>query len=973
MNKIKCIGFLLLFTVTGFAQELHWRSYNVYNGFPDVSPNTYAQDSTFQLWIGSEQGLLKFDGQTFEVYTMIDGLPGNQVNDIAVHPIDKTVWVLTSKGICLLKEQTFETYTLDSPVDHQIYRTIEIGPNGNIYLGGQGGMTIIRDSGTTHFSKDNGFASNYVKAIKETQAGDLFVGTQKGMYLINKDDTVSLERGTKGMNVRKIKESAQGELYILEGMGKILRLENEQWKPVISESFVSDFYIDKGGKLYVFLLKEILTIALDGDIQRIRNMPGDADEVQTYGFLDHEENIWVYKSEALIHSVKNNLEFVQPCKDASFKFCQTDFEGFYKTHDQDIWLSTELGIGKFNGEEIQEPILEFDGFKGGMTGIELDDHGNYWISFLLGGLTKWDGTSSVDYFNSGYLIERSVFDLLRLSDGSILAARNSEIVQIEHDTFSHIKPVLWDKKDISNLIEAPDKIIWASSFHGGLYAMQGDSIISTYFEHIPIPKIKRFKNELWILSNGLGLIHARILPGGQLGDIEYHNKKNGLNEPIILDFIPDSTGRIWLITPDELIYLDHKAEPPFHSSFTLEDGYKPYTYRKSALLLDAQNHLWIANNTGTQKLDLNTFRLDDTPVQLTLQEVQMNGNPTNKNRFRPKENTISFQYNGIYFKNPKRVKYRTRMIGLSEDWSDWSTKNSITFRTLQSGNYTFQVEASNGNGVNTRPVEYAFKINTPLFKNLLFQCLIVVLGLLIAVRLYRSRIQKLNDRAMRQNRVNQQLSRLEIEALRSKMNPHFIFNSLNSIQHLILEKNEKGALDYLNRFSKLIRQVLERSADSKIRLKDEVEMLKHYIELESLRFDHQFHYQIEIDDYLETQNPEIPYLLLQPFVENAIHHGLIPKKGKGRLIIKANKLNDHIEFSIEDNGIGRKAAGENRGLMPNKRQSKGIEVTTSRLRLLHKNLQNQFIKMIDLYDSLQQPAGTRVEISIPIVSAPWKK
>jgi ligand-binding sensor domain-containing protein len=939
----------------------------VYNGFPDVSPFTYAQDSSFQLWIGSDKGLLKFDGQTFEVYTMIDGLPANQVTDIAVHPIDKTVWVVTSKGICILNEQLFEPIEIDSPFENQTYRTIEIGVKGNIYLGGQAGMTIIRDGHATHFSKESGFISNFVKTIKETTAGHLFAGAQKGLYLINERDSISSVQGTSGMNVRKIKESPEGELYILEGMGDILKLNNEHWKTVISESFISDFYIDKKGKLYVFLLKEIITISADGTVKRIRNMPGDADEVQTYGFLDHEENIWVYKSEALIHSIKNDLAFVQPCQDAAFDFCQVDFEGFYQTHDQAIWLSTELGIGKFNGEVIEEPVLKFDGTRGGMTGIEIDDHGHYWISFLLGGLTKWDGSSREDYFNTGYLTERYVFDLVRLSDGSILAARNGEIIKIKNDSFSHITPRQLEKKDISNLVEAPDKIIWASSFHGGLFAMQGDSIISTYFEHIPIPKIKLYKNELWILSNGLGLIHARILHGGQLGKIEYHNKKNGLNEPIILDFIPDSTGRIWLITPDELIYLDHYAKPPFHSSFTLEDGYMPYTYEKSALFIDLKNQLWIANNTGAQKLNLNTFQLDETPVQLTLQEVQMNGSPTKKNLFKPKENTISFQYNGIYFKNPKRVKYRTRMNGLAEEWSDWSTKNSTTFRALPSGRYTFQVEASNGNGLSTMPIEYAFKIKTPLFKSRLFQFLIFVLGLFIAARLYRARITRLNERAENQNRINQQLSRLEIEALRSKMNPHFIFNSLNSIQHLILEKNEKGALDYLNRFSKLIRQVLERSADSKIKLKDEVEMLKHYIELESLRFDHPFQYQIEIEDQLETQNPEIPYLLLQPFVENAIHHGLIPKKGKGLLIIRANGHNGHIQFTIEDNGIGRKAAGENRGLMSNKKQSKGIEVTTSRLRLLHKNLQNQFIKMIDLYDTLQQPAGTRVEISIPIM------
>jgi LytS/YehU family sensor histidine kinase len=231
----------------------------------------------------------------------------------------------------------------------------------------------------------------------------------------------------------------------------------------------------------------------------------------------------------------------------------------------------------------------------------------------------------------------------------------------------------------------------------------------------------------------------------------------------------------------------------------------------------------------------------------------------------------------------------------------------------------------------------------------------------------KGRENRIRAKEVEQSEINNRLNKLEIKALRAKMNPHFIFNALNSIQHLIIEKDEDAALYYLNKFSKLIRKVLDKASESKIELSEEVNILKNYIELEALRFDAPFNYEIYVDQSLLDEHIEIPYLLIQPFVENAIHHGLIHKDDGGQLNIKIMEQGDNIFISVEDNGIGRSASKALKGNNPDK-ISYGISVTKERLELMAQKAHSETFKILDLYDNLKKPAGTRVEIKIPIIN-----
>ena len=207
--------------------------------------------------------------------------------------------------------------------------------------------------------------------------------------------------------------------------------------------------------------------------------------------------------------------------------------------------------------------------------------------------------------------------------------------------------------------------------------------------------------------------------------------------------------------------------------------------------------------------------------------------------------------------------------------------------------------------------------------------------------------------------AEQETFQTRLGALRAQINPHFIFNSLSSIQHLISSEQKDAALKYLSKFSKFVRQVLENSLDIHVTLDKEIELLKVYLDLESLRFDHTFTYEVLLPVNSNLLNEEVPMLIIQPFVENAIKHGLIPKQSSDKkLTIRFLDQEDYILCEVEDNGIGRKAAAENKGT--NYRPSRGMSLTHERLQM-----SNSWNKVNDpiLIEDLDQ--GTKVTIKIP--------
>jgi LytS/YehU family sensor histidine kinase len=214
-------------------------------------------------------------------------------------------------------------------------------------------------------------------------------------------------------------------------------------------------------------------------------------------------------------------------------------------------------------------------------------------------------------------------------------------------------------------------------------------------------------------------------------------------------------------------------------------------------------------------------------------------------------------------------------------------------------------------------------------------------------------------------------SELEMQALRAQMNPHFIFNCLSSINHFILKNETDSASDYLTKFSRLIRIVLTNSKNKLITLEDELEMLRLYLDMERLRFKNSFNYNINFINSIDIDNIYIPPLLLQPFAENAIWHGLMNKEGEGHLEISLRTENNFLICHIIDDGIGRKAAAELK-MSGEKKKSLGLKITRERFDLLNEpDEEKTFFEFEDLIDENGSAAGTKVILKIRIREAAY--
>jgi LytS/YehU family sensor histidine kinase len=213
-----------------------------------------------------------------------------------------------------------------------------------------------------------------------------------------------------------------------------------------------------------------------------------------------------------------------------------------------------------------------------------------------------------------------------------------------------------------------------------------------------------------------------------------------------------------------------------------------------------------------------------------------------------------------------------------------------------------------------------------------------------------------------------QLSELEMKALRAQINPHFLFNCMNSINRMILTGETENASLYLTKFSKLVRLILENAERTNVSLENELNLLESYIQLEELRFKGKIGYKISVDEALEKENTFLPSMVLQPFVENAIWHGLMHKQAdeKGIINIDIREENDRLLCTIEDNGVGREKAQQLREKSVLKNKSMGMKITEERLRLLSQERLEQLIRVTDLKDALDHALGTRVEINIPL-------
>jgi ligand-binding sensor domain-containing protein len=458
---------------------------------------------------------------------------------------------------------------------------------------------------------------------------------------------------------------------------------------------------------------------------------------------------------------------------------------------------------------------------------------------------------------------------------------------------------------------------------------------------------------IWVASSQRGVF---LLKNRKI--IAHFSEKNGLSDNNCKRIAKDNNG-MWVITETGFDYYDFKTRRIKNAELNL--CIKGITINDIAIL---QKVIALTTNKGIYYFDksiLNQLALPHfnfTDFLVNNKKVMLGPDMVLKYD----ENNINIKFNTIHYRSLGSYNYRYRLKGLEDKWytSSSSAKN-INFLALTPGDYKFQIHIKIGDKY-TPIQEIYFSISRPFWLQIWF--LTITIFFLIALMYLVYRWTELKTR--KSEELKEQLALSQLTALRSQMNPHFIFNVLNAVQGLIYSNQKSKASDYLGKFSDLMRKILDTSDKNEVTIEKEFETIDLYISLEKARFDNDFEYKITFPDEVDLSHYTIPSMIIQPFVENAIKHGLMHKTGFKILDIKVELLEDVWCFTIDDNGIGRKASE-----IINQKIKKHISFATkaidNRIKLIFKTTQITIdIEVIDKKAFNEESLGTRIKIYIPI-------
>ncbi|MCC7298091.1 MAG: histidine kinase [Bacteroidia bacterium] len=394
----------------------------------------------------------------------------------------------------------------------------------------------------------------------------------------------------------------------------------------------------------------------------------------------------------------------------------------------------------------------------------------------------------------------------------------------------------------------------------------------------------------------------------------------------------------------------------FHTEFGFSSK-KIYSYSI------AGNDLWVSHSGGVQKISLQTKTGKKDVIKIRLKTLLVNDSTIDyrkENQFISTQRKFTFVILSPSLRNLENIQFHYKLKGYDEKWISQKS-NVIQFNALSPGQYTLLIKAENF-GEFSKEISYTFVISKAFYYQWWFVLGVVLLFLLLVYLIYKRQIEKQKRKSKQINELN--LSKLT--AIQSQMNPHFIFNSLNSIQDLVLQQNATKAYDSIGKFALLIRKIMHHSEKEFIDIEEELSMLNVYLEMEQLRFKKDFKYQIESNQITDI---EIPPMLIQPFIENALKHGLLHKEGMKELNIEMQVKGDVFECVITDNGVGRVKSKEIKERQNKLYESFSGQSLQKRLEILKKHFGGDFgVEILDLYGTDHTAIGTKV-----VIKAPFKR
>ncbi len=522
----------------------------------------------------------------------------------------------------------------------------------------------------------------------------------------------------------------------------------------------------------------------------------------------------------------------------------------------------------------------------------------------------------------------------------------------------------------------------------------GDIMHNNVVNHIPL-LIPNDTTYYYATKDGYGILKGQKMTLNKLG-------------ARVMSIVVTPRRNLVFNTQGKGVYIKRKNKKPY---FLTEDQGLLSNY--SSKLLLKGNSLWVLTNKGVSRLTLNgddsvvriaNFTMNDVlnisevndllihdssvyvasnkgitvfPEEYTIskelpkvfiENIQINNRDTTvQDSFilSYQQNNIAITYTSPTIRNAKSVLFKYAIVGKeSRVTTGVSKSKNLQLGALSPDEYVVKIWARNNDGLwSDQPARLFIKVLPPFWKAGWFIWSVILFLLIVISLIVIIRLRQIRERA----KIDAQLLDSELKALRLHMNPHFIFNTLNSLQKFILQRNPLEANKFISKFAKLMRWILSYADKQYITLEAELLFLDTYIELEQLRFDSEIKVVKEVDDKLFDSGFLIPALVVQPFVENAIKYGIAGINYQGELLLRFEQYPDYIRVTIQDNGVGRAAVKREQDFSGKEFESTGVKYTNERLLLLLENRLNitDAVIITDLYDETGVASGTRVELIIP--------
>ena len=644
-----------------------------------------------------------------------------------------------------------------------------------------------------------------------------------------------------------------------------------------------------------------------------------------------------------------------------------------------LYLSFNKGIEIYQYNNKKWEKLRVFKFTAEIKKVIEDNSGILWLETNNSGVIKVYPDMTTEHLNLSHGLPTLNFIMLFELNNEIVFATPKGVLKFDntikkfkqHELFSKLYP----DTNIGFLVVQEDKRgnIWVSRYKDYDY------------------RIER------IFENKLGQYEIDSLPF----------KRFNFKEPEVI--YPEDNGFVWIGTGDGLFKYDRNIKKEYNKKYyTL---LRKITLNRDSLLFGGSN-----------------FIIKDTIKVIKAGDININSGISVKDH---EFKSIRFDFSAPFFEAEDKTEFCWYLEGYDENWSNWTKDTKVIFTGLPTGDFTFHVKAKNVYGIESVSASYKFKIYPPWYRSLWACIFYLIVFVWLVVKLYNRKLIKekiklekivtqrtseinqkneilqsqkeeiLNQRdnlddlnkllALQKEKIAGQRDEIEkelketlvksetlkkesfkfqLKSIANQMNPHFMFNTLNAVKYFILQNDIETSDKYLGKFSKLMRLTLYNSLQNAVPIEDEIEALSLYLDLEKLRSREKFNYSIKIDEALDTKYHRIPSMLIQPFIENSLLHGIYNKKGKGEIKLELKKKKNIIHCIIEDNGIGITKAGELKKKKLKTHVSVGTSLIQQRLKLISELYKNNFyFKYSDIIDKNKKLTGTKVDIELPIIES----